>query len=105
MKKALKIKATKLRLNGYSFKEISLLLDISKSTASVWTRNCQLDYRAIKRLKFIETLGRQKGWRVNQRKNNFNWRRIAKSCPKFKIENYSIDECKLFLALLYWGEG
>lgn len=49
--------AKKLRKSGYSFKEISELIGISKSTASLWTRNIKLSETAIARLKSRVTNG------------------------------------------------
>jgi len=48
MKKFLKPKALLLRKQGHSFREISLILRISKSTASLWTSQEPLSQLAQK---------------------------------------------------------
>lgn len=50
MKLKEKERAVTLRARGYSLKEISKILIISKSTASLWLRNITLSKKAKKRL-------------------------------------------------------
>ncbi len=105
MKKELKDKAIQLRSNGYSFKEISLILGVSKSTASLWARNVDLSFQAAKRLENIKIFGRRRALKINKIKNTLNWEKAAKLCPKLNVGNYNDNDCKIFLALLYWCEG
>ncbi len=105
MKKFLKPKALLLRKQGHSFREISLILRISKSTASLWTSQEPLSQLAQKRIRELGELGRQRARKTNQRKRIKLWEEINKACPVLKNKAYGQDEYKIFLALLYWGEG
>lgn len=106
MKQILKTKALTLRANGYSLREISEKLGISKSTASLWTRDVQLGKNAKIRLDNISVLAREKAIITKKYKKQLLWRKIALSCPVLKkVDDYGINEYKIFLALLYWGEG
>jgi orotate phosphoribosyltransferase-like protein len=60
MKNNLKTKALELRANGCSFREISERLEISKSTASLWARNVQLNISARDRMLNLGDIGREK---------------------------------------------
>lgn len=106
MKKELKIRAKLLRKQGYSFKEIGLKLNVSKSTASLWTRGEHLSSGAINRIRSLQIDGGLKG--VLTKRNNYNKLRqnISDNCTVLNNKNkYSSDDYKIFLALLYWGEG
>jgi len=83
-----------LRRQGYSFAEISEQLGISKSTASLWLRNVSIN-------------GRAKGIASNQRRIQTAWQKMADNSVLIdnNLEQRSVDECKLLLAMLYWGEG
>ena len=105
MKKILKNRALELRLAGYSFREISLALNISKSTASLWTKEEKLKTIARKRLEKLEINGRKKAGNINKKKRELVWQKVATDCPNFKYNNYGINEYKIFIALLYWCEG
>jgi len=60
MKKVLRQKALSLRAKGYSFREISLSLDVSKSTASSWARSVVLNDKAKSRIRKLGEDGRDK---------------------------------------------
>lgn len=106
MKPELKKIALKLRKRGYSFREISKIIHVSKSTASLWTRSVFLDEKANIRLNKLTEQGRWRGKITNQRKKDILLERIKENCNVLKTQSrYSKDDYKLFLALLYWGEG
>ncbi|QQG52970.1 MAG: hypothetical protein HY931_01910 [Candidatus Falkowbacteria bacterium] len=105
MKKSLKQKALRLRAKGCSFREISLALDVSKSTASVWARSVVLDTQAKLRIKKLGDDGRDNGKKTICTKQQKILAEIDSGCGVFKNRQYGIDDYKLFLALLYWGEG
>ena len=96
-----------LRRQGYSFAEISEQLGISKSTASLWLRNVSIDNAGIKRLIARGDNGRAKGIASNQRRIQTAWQKMADNSVLIdnNLEQRSVDECKLLLAMLYWGEG
>lgn len=47
MKNTLKEEAINLRRQGHSFREISLKLNVAKSTVSLWSRKEVLDEKAV----------------------------------------------------------
>lgn len=100
-----KEEAKKLRKKGYSFREISQALSISKSTASIWTREEVLDNRARVRLKLLGDIGRAKAKETIRRKQEKILEEIDKSCQVLKDVSYNKNDLKLILAALYWGEG
>ncbi len=105
MKNILKQKAINLRKRGHSFKEIGLALSISKSTASLWTRSVFLDEKVRLKLKKFSEIGRLRGNQVNKEKRIKLLEDIDKNCNVLKDKIYNVNDYKLFLALLYWGEG
>ncbi|HOZ53518.1 MAG TPA: hypothetical protein PK142_02475 [bacterium] len=105
MKQDLKKQAKILRKKGYSFREISEIFNISKSTASLWCRDEFLDNEAKERIKKLGDVGREKG-KISVRRNRVReLELIDKNCLVLKNKKYGIDDYKLFLSLLYWGEG
>lgn len=105
MKTDLKKQAQKLRQQGYSFGEIGLMLKISKSTAGLWSRSEFLSETAKLRLKKLSEDGRNKGVIANKIKLEKIIFDINEKCQVLRNKSYSINDYKLFLALLYWGEG
>jgi len=101
-----KEKALKLRQKGYSIKEISEVVDISKSTASLWVRTLKLNKKAASILKSKRLAGYrkaviyfQKRARKEENQNLLNAEQIINNINK------DINHCKLYCALLYWCEG
>ncbi len=105
MKKEIKKQAKILRKKGRSFREISEICAISKSTASLWCRNETLNKKARERIKNLGDVGREKGKVTAREKRVKELELIDKNCSVLRNKKYSIDDYKLFLALLYWGEG
>lgn len=102
----IKEKALNLRTKGYSIKEIADILNIAKSTSSLWVRNINLNEKAIERLKKRRLLGYYNAtlkWREKRIKEENKYRLSAKGIIKKikKNDNYA----KLYCALLYWCEG
>lgn len=106
MKLALKNKAIFLRKKGFSFREISEKLGMSKSTASLWLRDIKLSRKAKDRIIKLGVDGRDNS--IKSVKN-----RIAKEDKKISERvTETISRCvllkndlKLVCALLYWCEG
>lgn len=102
----LKTKAEELRRKGYSFREISEKLKISKSTASLWLRDVELSKIAKNRIFKLGVEGRNKG-------NTSVRKRISKEDKRIVLDaKKSVDNCvllqndlKIVCALLYWCEG
>ena len=99
-------KAKELRERGYSLKEISEKLNISKSTASVWLRDVKLSKNALKRLDARNLLGRVRSSNTKKEKRKKLDDELKKESLKLldsvKINN---DHLRLFCALLFECEG
>ena len=80
MKKEIKQRAIILRRSGFSFREISETLRISKSTASLWCRSEALNKKAKTRIKSLGDIGREKGKITAQNKRRNQLILIDKEC-------------------------
>lgn len=105
-----KIQAVVLRKQGYSLKEISGTLHISKSTASLWLRGVIISSLAQKRLKTLGISGTLRGLGTIQAR----WKSIQKGIKnEAEIDTHQIFESisldkgyyKLLCALIFWCEG
>ncbi len=101
-----KEKAYKLRLDGYSYKEISALLKITKSTAYEWLKNLHLNQNAKRRIERLKTSGRNKAnntrhlRKLRLIKNSERWaKKVLKSVP------LTPELAQMYCSLLYWAEG
>jgi transcriptional regulator with XRE-family HTH domain len=101
-----KDKALKLRQKGYSIKEISETLNVSKSTASLWTRGIKLSKEAVAILKDKQLSGYRKAVAYFQKRRRMEEDENLSDAKKI-IDNINknINHCKLYCALLYWCEG
>ncbi|MDD3481089.1 MAG: helix-turn-helix domain containing protein [Patescibacteria group bacterium] len=103
-----KIQATSLRRKGKSLTEISDILDISKSTASLWCRNIELTKSQIKALEKKRITGSYmgclKGARAQRNKREEQEKRLLQEGIS---ETSGIGKKEFFTAGLgiYWGEG
>lgn len=98
--------AKKLREKGYSLKEISEKLFISKSTASVWLRDIKLSKDALIKLKKRNLLGRIKSSNTKRIKRQRIDDSLKKEAFQFlKATNINKNHLKLFCALLFECEG
>ena len=105
-KLSLKDKAISLRRRGFSFREISEKLKISKSTASLWTRDNVLSLVARKRLDRLSVTGRKKALETNKRKKLAENKEIlGRANGYFDKVALTKDYCRIACALLYWCEG
>jgi len=99
-------KSIKLRKSGNSYKEISTILRISKSTASLWLRNIKLSKQAKQKL-------------INRSKTGLHNSILTKKAKKMIILKqidqrtsalvssiiFEKDLKKLLCSMLYWAEG
>ncbi len=102
----IKEKALNLRTKGYSVKEISDKLNISKSTSSLWVRNINLNKKAQIRLKKRNFLGCYKTslrWRKKRIEEEKEYRKL--SLNLFKKFKRDVSHNKIYCALLFWCEG
>ena len=103
---AIKERAKKLRLAGFSIEGVARELGIAKSTSSLWLRGLSLNKVAIKRLEKRRLAGNRKIaliWKQKRKKqddeNLFLAEEVAKNIKKNIFHN------KLYCSLLYWCEG
>lgn len=106
VKNDLFLSAVKFRKSGYSFREISEKLNISKSTASLWVREQKISDSGKKRLNDLLIEGREKS-KITLRKKRINRiEKIERECTVLSEKtNFKKDDLKLMLGLLYWCEG
>jgi len=101
-----KQKAISFRNEGYSVKEISKLLNVAQSSASLWVRGIKLTSEGKRRIEQIQIKGRLKSVETNKNKRLQRQKKVIENCLVLKEPcKTSIEEAKLYLALLYWGEG
>jgi len=95
--------AKNLRSKGYSLKEISEKLEISKSTASVWLSDFKLSPPALARLEKRKLMGRVRSSETKKRKRIAKEKLLIKEASNF-VDSVRItkDHLKIFCALLYW---
>lgn len=106
MKIELKNKARSLRCKGYSIKEISEILSISKSTTSICVRKEKISIQGQKRLHNLSVFGGMKARKKLLDKQERWLADLENSCGALRNGNkYSLNDLKIFLSLLYWGEG
>lgn len=104
--KELKERAIRLRKKGYSIKEISEKINISKSTSSVWLRDVALGTKAQKRLENRRLIGSYRAGITWKKKREKEERKIINKAKEIvKKSDYRSVDFKIYCALLYWCEG
>lgn len=101
-----KEKAILLRKRGFSLQEISDLLHIAKSTASLWSSSITLSYTAIKRLEGRKIVGQYKTMLIRKRKRTILKETLDKHSGNI-MNNIKLDKdaAKLLCAVMYHCEG
>jgi hypothetical protein len=101
-----KEKAEKLRTRGYSLSEISHILKIYKSTASVWLKDIELNQKAQKRLEKRHILGQYKAMQTVKIKRDLIKNKIDE-ISVHSIKNIKLNKelYKLLCSFLFWTEG
>lgn len=106
MKLEERTKAIKLREKGYSLKEISELLKVSKSSVSLWVSGVCLSKKAELRLSNKVTRGQLVS--AKNRKDRTQAKSLQyynNACKEYGSLNQSVFLNKFFCSLLYWCEG
>lgn len=106
MKLAEKETSLRLRKQGYSLKEISRQLNVSKGTVSLWVRDLTLSEKA--KLRIIEKI--QKGRYVSAERKKERTRILAETlkenaAQELKNIQLSLVVKRLLCAMIYWCEG
>jgi hypothetical protein len=99
----IRLKAVELRRKGYSLKELSDQLKISKATASLWSRNIVLNERARMRLVMVKRRGQLAGARSRKlQTKTFEENYLKEASLEIQSNpNYN----KIICAMIYWCEG
>lgn len=104
MKSKIKIKARSLRSKGDSFSMIAHKLNISKSTASLWTRDIQISESGLLRLHKISERARKISGLISHRKKVKRLYKVKLESRKLLSElNYNNNLA--ILVSLYLCEG
>jgi len=101
-----KEKAIRLRIRGFSVKEIAQKMHIAQGTSSIWLRNIKLSEKAQNRLKKRKLLGYYKAslWWQQKRAEETALYEIG-SIKLIKNIKRNSDYAKIYCALLFWCEG
>ena len=106
MKKVEKEKAMKLRISGYSLAEISKKIGISKSTASLWTKDVMIDASGLSRMEQKAKTSRLKGHTILHEKKLKRLEIASKEANDLiKLMTIDNDVELTALAMMYWCEG
>ncbi len=106
MKKDLEIKAKKLRLRGYSVKELHRILGVSKGTVSRWIQNIKLSNKAQNRLLHNYTKGQiasQKTIKEKTRQKNIQADNFAED--SLSRASFTKADLSVVCAMIYFCEG
>lgn len=99
-------KARVLRKKGYSLNEISDFLSISKSSASIWVKECKLSKKALLRIANRRKIGYERAETYKKLKAEKIRNNLHLEVDSFLEKvNISKDHLALFCALLYRCEG
>ncbi len=98
-------KAINDRIKGLSYREISHKYQVSKSTTYLWLKEIEVSDNGKKRIKEISRLGMERGAQKNREKATKKFFEIEKNCKVLEKANSTKEELKIYLSLLYWGEG
>ena len=102
----LKEESINLRRKGYSIKEISEILNISKSTSSTWVKHLNLNDKAKLRLQKRKILGQYKAMKTRKIKREKIKEEFKKKAIKsLKKIRMTKELYKLLCSFLFWTEG
>ena len=101
-----KVEAIKLRKSGHSYREISVLLKITKSTAYEWLKDISLGKKARQRIEQLKNTGRNRANTTRHLKKMI----IIEECKIWaqnviKSTKLTPSLAEIYCSLLYWAEG
>ncbi|OVE79552.1 hypothetical protein BVY00_00140 [bacterium G20] len=106
MKKIEQEKARQLRLRGHSINEISVVLNVAKSSVSLWVRNVELTNEQKNHLAqkgfYREAIERR---RTSRLANEEQKRQLVITVAQKSITKISKKQLWLMGVMLYWAEG
>jgi len=105
-KTELKELAVSLRKKGFSIKEIAKQLTVAQSTVSLWVRKVSLSKENKIRIRLIQDEARKNAGETNKKKKIQREQNVISACEVLKKPStIGKVDAKIYLALLYWGEG
>lgn len=99
-------RAIELRRVGHSLSEIARLLEVSKSSVSIWVRELQLSDAAVGRIEQVRGAARERAAATNRSKVDLQFaeaRQYGESIVRSSA--FNADARRVLCALLYWCEG
>jgi len=106
LKKTEQQEAIKLRLAGHSLNEISQILGVAKSSASIWVRNVELTESQVKHLRekgfYREAIEKRRTVRLANERIKRN--AVIETARK-SVKKISKKQLWLMGVMLYWAEG
>jgi transcriptional regulator with XRE-family HTH domain len=106
MKTMLKTDARVLRRRGYSFHQLSIRLGVSKSTASLWTRDVEMSPFGIERLALHRKRSMDIGHSILHQKKLDRLTHADKEAEtRLKEIDMENKDVLVALAMMYWCEG
>ena len=99
-----KIKAIELRLQGWSYTQLTKELNVGKGTLSAWLKDYPLSHEKIRELRDWNQVRIERYCETRRRTREA---RLAKICGEQKDRIFPLSKRDLFIAglFLYWGEG
>src|SRR5262245_22507974 len=97
-------KARILRVRGKSINEIARMLQIAKSTVSLWINDIVLSSEQLEKLRDSRRKNFQYAALVHKNKR-LNEIALIKEQAKKELKKLSPQELRLFGSALYWAEG
>ena len=98
-------KARELRSQGYSIKEISRILNVAKSSASIWVRDVELSEQQKLVLQekghYSDVVDRRRRARLD---NEMQKREVIIQSAQTTVGSISIKDLRLIGIMLYWAE-
>jgi len=106
MKSEIRQNSIELRKKGFSIKEISQVLSVSKSSVSTWVRDVVLTDRQkvslMNKNNSIEIIEKRRRTRL---KNEADKKRVLINAASTEIRSIDQNMLKMIGIALYWGEG
>lgn len=107
-KSLLRQEAVNLRQKGESVTDIAQKINVSKSSASLWTRHVILSFDQLQVLKHKAIVGAEKGRGIgslNQKLKRLNKIEQFNQAGEKDFKNLSYSELRIAGLALYWSEG
>jgi hypothetical protein len=106
MKTMYRTDARVLRRRGHSLRQLSERFDISKSTASLWTKDVELSPLGVHRVDTAKKVHRERGYAILRERKVERLAKADKAAEDFlKVVSEDKKNHILALSMMYWCEG